>query len=68
VADEVVLVDSLHNDNDDAGFLAVEPAQQGIVEPLVCCRSLGFRQGVIGFEWVVQDDDVSSPSGEDAPD
>jgi hypothetical protein len=35
MADQVILMKPLHNNNDDAGFFVVQPGNQGVVIPLV---------------------------------
>jgi len=45
VADEIVLVQAVHDQYDGALLLVVEPTVEGMVEPLVGRPPLGSRQG-----------------------
>lgn len=57
---------ALHYDNHGAILFAVEPAEQGVEEPVVCRAAPSFRQSVVGFQNVVKDQQVGSAPGEDA--
>jgi len=51
MTDEIVLVKPLHDDNDAAGLLVVEPTQEGVIVPAVdsitssseCTMFCGYR-------------------------
>src|SRR3984893_5851182 len=62
--DEIILVKSLH-DNDDAALgLVVESAQQGVVIPFIDCLPPRFGQRLIGFEGIVDDDQIGAATGQ----
>ena len=64
VARKIVLVQPVHDQHDRTRELVVEPAVEGVVVPLVGGLALGLRQGFLGFERVVDDDDVGTPPGQ----
>jgi hypothetical protein len=66
MADKIVLVKPLHNDDDGSLRFVVEPAEKGVVEPGVGRLPAGLGQGVVRLLRVVQNDDVGAPAGEDA--
>jgi hypothetical protein len=77
VADQIVprvtpegqaLVQPVHDQDDCSLLLVVEPAVEGVVEPLVGRAPLGLRQGLLGLQRVVDDDDVGSPTGQHTAD
>jgi hypothetical protein len=49
VADEVVLVQPLHDDDDGAVALVIEPAVKGVVVPLVGGFALRVGERLLGF-------------------
>ena len=49
MADEVVLVQPLHDDDNGAVALVVEPAIEGVVKPLVGRFSLRLRERLLRF-------------------
>ena len=62
-AGHIVHMNALHDDDDGAGALVVEARQQRVRKPLICAGAFGFREGVIGLERIIDDDDVSTPAG-----
>ena len=68
VAGEVILVQAVHDQHDGAAELVVEAAVEGVVVPFVRRLALGLRQGLLGLERVVDDDDVGTPPGQYAAD
>ena len=64
VADQIVLVQPVHDQDDGPLLLVVEAAVEGVVEPLVGGPPVGLRQGLLGFQRVVDDDDVRTPPGQ----
>ena len=67
-AGQVVHVDALHDDDDRARALVVQTGQQSIGEPLVGGRPPDLRQGVVGLQGIVDDDDVAAATGQCAAD
>jgi hypothetical protein len=49
MAGEVVLVQSVHDEDDRARALVVEAAVEGMVEPVVRRLALGLRQRLLGL-------------------
>jgi hypothetical protein len=49
VADQVVLMKSLHYEDDAAGLFVIESAIKCVVVPGVNCIALGLRERFIGF-------------------
>jgi hypothetical protein len=68
MSDQIVLMQALHDHDNGARGLVVEAAQQRIVVPFVDRVAPGLRQGIIWLERIVDDDDVSTTSGQDAAD
>ena len=64
VAGQIVLVQTLHHDDYDALFLAVQPADQSVVVPRICRIAFGSRKSVIGLQGIVKNDDVPPAAGE----
>ena len=63
MADQVIDVETLHDDDDDVVDLAVQPRVQRTVVPLLVRLPLGLGEGVGGLQWVVDDDDVTAAPG-----
>jgi hypothetical protein len=61
-------VQPVHDKNDRTRPGVVQSAVEGVVEPVVRRLALGLRQGLLGFQRIVDDDDVGTPSGQDATD
>ena len=68
VAGEVVLVEALHDNDDDAGALAIEAAVEGVIEPFVGGGALGLGERLVGLEGIVDDEEVGATSGEHSAD
>ena len=64
VADEVVLMEPLHNQEDGAGALVVEPAVEGVDEPLVAGLPLRLGERLFGLQRIIDRDDVGAASGQ----
>ena len=66
VADEVVLVQSLHDDDDAAAALVVEPAVEGVVVPLIGGFALRLGERLLGLQRIIDNADVGAATGQDA--
>src|ERR1700741_775520 len=66
VADEVVLVQPLHDDDDHATALVVEPAVEGVDEPLVAGLSQFLGERLLRLKGIIDQDEVGPPSGQSA--
>jgi len=64
VADEVVLVEPLHDDDDGATALVIEPAVEGMDEPLVAGLPQRLGERVLGFQRVIDQNEVGATSGQ----
>jgi hypothetical protein len=63
---KVALVEPLHDQDDAAGLLVIETAKHGVVEPFIGGEATSVGERVIRFEGIVNDDEVSSPTGHGA--
>ena len=63
VADEIVLVQPVHDQDDGARLLVVEAAVKGVVEPLVGRLALDLRQRLLGLQGIVDDEEVGAAPG-----
>jgi hypothetical protein len=61
-------VQSVHDQDDGARELVVEAAVERVVVPFVRRLPLGLRQRLLGFQRVVDDDDVGAAPGQHAAD
>ncbi len=59
---------SVHDKDDGARQLVVQPAVEGMVVPLVRHLPLGLRQRLLGLQRIVDDDDVGAAPGQHAAD
>ena len=59
---------AVHDQHDGALLLVVQPAVEGMVEPLVGRPPLGLRQGLLGLQRIIDDDQVGTPPGQYAAD
>jgi len=66
VAHQIVLVQSVHDQHDGTRELVVEPAVEGVVEPLVGRPPPGLGQRLLGLQRVVDDDQVGAAAGQHA--
>src|SRR5713101_8119624 len=57
------------HDNDQAGILLViQPAIEGMVEPIIDSIALRFRECLIRLKWIVDDDQVCTSAGQHTAD
>ena len=68
VANKIVLVQPVHNQDNGTRPCVVQPAVEGVVVPLVGGLPLGLRQGLLGFQRIVDNDDVRTPAGQHSAD
>jgi hypothetical protein len=64
VADEVVLVQPLHDEENGAGALVVEPAVESVEIPLVAGLLQRLGQRLFGLQQIIDRDHVSPASGQ----
>ena len=58
VSDEVIFVQSLHYHDDHARGFVIQTGKQRAVEPFIDASALGFRNRFVGFQRIVDDDDI----------
>jgi hypothetical protein len=68
MARQIVFVQAVHDQDDRTRELVVEPAVEGVVEPLVRRLTLGLRQCLLGLQRIVDDDEVGAAAGQHAAD
>jgi hypothetical protein len=61
-------VQAVHDHDDGSLELVIEPAVEGMVEPLIGRPPLGLRQRLLGLQRIVDDDQVGAPPGQHAAD
>jgi hypothetical protein len=61
-------VQPVHDQDDGPRSRVVEPAVEGVVVPLHWLLPLGLRQGLLGFQGIVDDDDVGAAPGQHTAD
>lgn len=66
MADKIVLMQPLHNDDNATGGLIIETAQQRMIVPLVDALAPGFGKRFVRLQGVVQDQHVPATAGKDA--
>jgi hypothetical protein len=66
MADEVVLVQPLHDNDDRAVPLVVEAAVKGVIVPCIGTVSLRCGERLVGLQRVIDDDHVGAASGQHA--
>jgi hypothetical protein len=64
MADEVVLVQPLHDDHDRAMALVVQSAVEGVVVPLVGGFALRLGERFFRLQRIIDQDDVGAASGQ----
>jgi hypothetical protein len=67
MADHVVLVQTLHHDDDSTGLLVVQSCNECVSVPQIGRVTLGVRERFLGLHRVVEQNVVGSQSGYDAP-
>src|SRR5438270_8517336 len=65
-ADEIVLVQPLHDDHDGAVPLVIEPAVEGVVVPLVGGLPLRLGERLLRLQRIIDQNDVGAASGQHA--
>src|ERR1700690_921683 len=58
MADQIVLVESLHNDDDDAVLFTIQSAHERVVIPFVNARSPSFGKSIIWFKWIIENNHI----------
>src|SRR5271163_2618338 len=66
MADEVVLVQPLHDNDNSATALVVKPAVEGVDEPVVGGLPLRLGERLLRLQGVIDQDDVGTASGQHA--
>ena len=66
--DEVLLMQALHDDDHHSVMFTVQPAQEGIEEPLIGRLPPCLRECVVWFKDIVQDNAVGAASGQNTSD
>src|SRR5271155_1988739 len=66
MADEVVLVQPLHDNYNSATALVVEPAVEGVDEPVVGGVSLRLGERLLRLQGVIDQDDIGTASSQHA--
>jgi hypothetical protein len=64
VADEVVLMQSLHDDDNGPVTLVVEPAVEGVEEPIVRCIPSCVGQRLLRFRGIVDQNEIGAAPGQ----
>ena len=64
MADEIVFVQSLHDDDDGAVLVVVELAVEGVVEPIIGLLALRIGECLLRLQRIIDYDHVGSPSGQ----
>ena len=59
---------TVHDQDDGSVLLVVETAVEGVVEPLVGRAPPGLRQGLLGLQGIVENDQVGAAPGQPAAD
>lgn len=67
-ADEVVHVNPLHDNDNGAVDLVVEPGQKRVVIPLVDRILAGLREGIGGLDGIVDEDEAAAAAGQGTSD
>jgi hypothetical protein len=64
MARKIVLVQPVHDHDDRPAPGVVQPAVEGVVEPVVRRLPLGLRQRLLGLQRIVDDDEVGTAPGQ----
>ncbi len=68
VAGKIILMETLHDDEDMTLALTIEAALDRLVEPVLHRSALGLRTDLAGIDRVVDDDQISATAGRHAAD
>src|SRR5690349_15045324 len=60
MADQIVLMEALHHDDDDSSFGVVQPAYERVVEPLIGAAPLCLGEHIVWRLHVVEDENISA--------
>src|SRR6267378_732864 len=66
MTDEVIGVETLHNDNNRALRLVIQPRQQSVGVPLLQGVPGALRLRLLRFQWVVDYHEITAPTGQGA--
>lgn len=64
MSDQVVFVQTLHEDHDAAGEFLVEAADERVVVPVVDGVTARVGERFVGLQRVIDDDEIGATSGE----
>jgi hypothetical protein len=64
MTDKIVLVQPLHDNDDGAGTLVIEPAVEGVAEPFIGSLPLRVGQRLLRLQRIVNQNDVGAASSE----
>jgi len=64
VANQIILMQALHDDDDGAAALVVLAAIEGVVEPIVGGLPLGVGERFLRLQRIIDQDDVGAPPGQ----
>jgi len=68
MADEIVLMKTLHDDHDGSRALVVQAGHKGVVVELRHPTSFGLRHDVDGLDGIIHDDEIRAPPEDRAAD
>src|SRR5215471_14061999 len=66
MADQIVFVQPLHDDDNGAMPLVVEPAVESVIEPFVGALPLRIRERLVRLQRIIDDDDIGTAAGQHA--
>jgi hypothetical protein len=64
MADQIIFVQALHDDDNGAVLFVVLPAVEGVVVPVISGVPLGIGERLLGFQWIVDQNDVGAAPGQ----
>jgi hypothetical protein len=64
VTHEIVFMEALHDEDDTALFFVVEPAEKGVVVPVVDAAALAFGERLVGFQGIIDDDEIGTATSQ----